>query len=182
MIKIKIFGIGLSRTGTVSLTEALKILGYDIKHYPKPPLIPRLIKVIEKCDGGTDTPIAVAYKKLDEAFPGSKFILTTRSYRTWIKSCKNYRHFRVPLQGATKRLRMKLYNHNGFNEEKFKTAYVKHHIRVAEYFNKRKDLLVMNLDKGDFNWEKLCHFLGKEIPDVPFPHKNKTKIIEKKRK
>jgi hypothetical protein len=29
-----IFGIGLSKTGTSSLAEALKVLGYKVKHYP----------------------------------------------------------------------------------------------------------------------------------------------------
>ena len=30
----KVFGIGLSRTGTVSLTAALNVLGIDAVHYP----------------------------------------------------------------------------------------------------------------------------------------------------
>jgi len=29
-----VFGIGLSKTGTSSLAEALKVLGYKVKHYP----------------------------------------------------------------------------------------------------------------------------------------------------
>jgi len=36
--------------------------------------------------------------------------------------------------------------------------------------NAPKDkLLVLNVRDG---WEPLCKFLGKDVPDVPFPHKN----------
>ena len=34
MGKDNVYGIGLSRTGTTSLTSALKKLGYTSKHYP----------------------------------------------------------------------------------------------------------------------------------------------------
>jgi len=33
----------------------------------------------------------------------------------------------------------------------------------------KEKLLVMNLSQG---WEPLCKFLGKPIPDVPFPRAN----------
>jgi hypothetical protein len=34
----------------------------------------------------------------------------------------------------------------------------------------------MNIcDDGD-GWEKLCKFLNKPIPDMEFPHENKSKI------
>jgi hypothetical protein len=32
--RTKIFGIGLSRTGTLSLTSALQVLGIETEHYP----------------------------------------------------------------------------------------------------------------------------------------------------
>ena len=49
-----------------------------------------------------------------------------------------------------------------------------------EYFKSRKhDLLVIDFTKGD-KWEKLCDFLNVPIPDVKFPHYNKTKWDEKK--
>ena len=40
--------------------------------------------------------------------------------------------------------------------------------------NNNINYLNMNIcDNGD-GWEKLCKFLDKEIPDVDFPHKNKS--------
>jgi len=171
---MKIFGIGLSRTGTLSLATALRELGYKVSHYPKPPLIPKLIKVLENYDCACDTPIAIAYKELDKIFPNSKFILTTRSLESWINSCRNFKHFRVKLSSDQKTVRLLLYNHNGFHEGKFRRSYIRHHREVKKYFKDRNDLLVMDFTKGD-EWKKLCEFLGKEIPNKMFPHKHKSK-------
>lgn len=169
----KVFGIGLSRTGTASLTYALRILGYRIIHYPKPCIVPGLIDKMKDVDGGTDTPIAVAYKDLDEAFPDSKFILTTRSLESWLTSVRNYKHLKHALEGDVEKIRLLLYECNIFDEEKFKEAYFRHHREVKEYFVNRNDLLIMNIIKGD-GWEKLCGFLDREIPEVLFPDRNKS--------
>ena len=49
-------------------------------------------------------------------------------------------------------------------------AYATHERNVREYFAGRpEDLLVMNVTAGD-GWELLCPFLGKPVPDFPFPH------------
>ena len=39
----------------------------------------------------------------------------------------------------------------------------------------KEDLLIWNLKDG---WEPLCTFLGKEIPNEPIPHDNKTGDVE----
>lgn len=171
---MKIFGIGLSRTGTNSLTLALKELGYNAIHYPQPPLLPELLEVVKQYDALTDSPIAIAYKELDVNFPCSKFILTTRSLKSWLKSCANFRRFMRELNNKEfSKVRELLYGCKKFNKEKFIKAYNKHHEDVEQYFEENKqDLLVMDITNGD-GWEKLCKFLGKEIPAWDFPHKNK---------
>ena len=171
----KIFGIGLSRTGTLSLARALRELGYKTSHYPKPPLMPELATTIENYDAACDTPIALAYKDLDKIFLNSKFILTTRSLESWMNSCRNFKHFRRELKGQGKQVRLSLYNYNGFSERRFRITYLRHHGNVLNYFEYRNDLLIMDITKGD-GWEKLCKFLDKNIPDKPFPHKHKTKV------
>jgi len=171
---MKIFGIGLSRTGTLSLATALTELGYETIHYPDPPLIPELIDVIKEYDAACDTPVALAYKELDKAFPNSKFILTTRSLESWIESCRNFRHFRIGLKFDKKQVRLLLYGYNGFHEDKFTETYIKHEVEVREYFKNRSDLLIMNITNGD-GWKELCTFLNKEIPNKPFPHRHKGK-------
>ena len=165
-----IFGIGLSRTGTTSLAHALRILGYKIVHHPRPPLIPSVINIIKRFDGATDSPIAYQYKKLDELFPNSKFILTTRPLNDWLRSCEKFIR-----KGGIKRddkFRELFYGDKDFNKETYIETYKKHHKEVFEYF-KNRELLVMDLTKN-FNWKTLCRFLNKKIPKKKFPHRNKT--------
>ena len=39
----------------------------------------------------------------------------------------------------------------------------------------KEDLLIWNVKDG---WKPLCSFLGKEVPDGPIPHENRTGDIE----
>ena len=104
-MKAKIFGIGFHKTGTSSLARALTLLGFNTIHgdpRKKPPygdegrtLIEMIDKgnyelpTIEKYDAFTDNPYFSIWKQLDSNYPGSKFILTIRDPKKWIKSCLN---------------------------------------------------------------------------------------------
>ena len=68
---MKVFGIGLTRTGTTSLTEGLKVLGYSAIHCPMS------YKEIDSFEASTDTAVAARFEFLDLLYPESKFILTT---------------------------------------------------------------------------------------------------------
>ena len=57
--------------------------------------------------------------------------------------------------------------------------YNEYYDEVMEYFkNRKKDFLVFDVIGSD-NWDKLCNFLGKPIPDVPFPRKRVAKYKTK---
>jgi len=82
---MKVFGIGLSRTGTKSLTEALNMLGINVVHYPNDETtLQELIagnyefSLLNSWDGITDITVAPYYAQLDKIYPDSKFILTVR--------------------------------------------------------------------------------------------------------
>lgn len=180
----KIFGIGLSKTGTTSLARALEILGYrtrdylGITRYAPGDLSSVDLQAIDANDAFTDTPIPSFYRELDAAYPGSRFILTIRDREGWLKSCK--KQFNQKLadkqNDATRQLFIDLYGTNVFDEEKFAAGYDRFVAGVKEYFRDRPgDLLVLNLTAGE-GWEQLCPFLGKEIPDIPFPRANVTRI------
>ena len=68
---MKVFGIGLSKTGTTSLAHALEILGYRTKDYPGvtnyvPGALSTLDPVVVDTDDAlTDTPIPSLYKAWD---------------------------------------------------------------------------------------------------------------------
>lgn len=164
---MKIFGVGLSRTGTSSLTIALRHLGYNIIHGPQPFLLPGLKETIMNCDGATDFPIAIQYKELDKLFPNSKFILTTRSLRSWLKSVEIF--LKYTGVHAHDSLRILLYGDCNFNYKKYRNTFLKHNSEVIKYFKGRKNFLIMDFSKG-CGWNSLCKFLNKKIPKIPFPH------------
>ena len=181
---MKIFGIGLSKTGTSSLARALEILGYRTKDYLG---VEKYVRgdlnsidrnIITENDAFTDTPIPSFYKELDRQYPNSKFILTVRETNGWLKSCK--KQFTQKLEDkqneAHKKLFMDLYGCSVFDEKLFQKGYNSFVNSVLEHFKDRPDdLLVLDIIGGD-GWEKLCPFLDKPIPDVAFPKANVTHI------
>ncbi len=169
----KIFGVGLSRSGTLSLTHAMSILGYKSCHFPED------MTLVEKFDFLCDTPIAAEYQKLDKQYPGSKFILTIRSLPEWLDSCKALwdSHFQDFTEYSS-RIHLKLYGRLDYNEKDFAEAYENHILNTIYYFRQRKDLLVMNICAGD-GWEKLCPFLGVKIPTTDFPNTNAREFLFK---
>jgi 3'-phosphoadenosine 5'-phosphosulfate (PAPS) 3'-phosphatase len=182
--KGKIFGVGLSKTGTTSLANALQVLGYKTKDYPgiksyrAGDLSSVDLDIVNAHDALTDTPIPSFYRELDAKYPGSKFILTVRDMDGWLRSCK--KQFTERLAGiqteAHSRLFMDLYGCTAFDEQKFRSGYQRFVAGVSEYFKDRPaDLLVIDVAAGE-GWEKLCPFLGKPVPDAPFPKANVTRI------
>lgn len=161
----KIFGLGLGKTGTRSLAQAMKILGYTIKHAPKN------LDQVEERDFSNDMFVAVRYEFLDYAYPNAKFICTYRDLKPWLASARRFDDGRNlgPLRRMA--VRFDALKAVCFDEEKFIKAHEKYYREVREYFKDRDDYLEINVCMGE-GWEKICPFLGKEVPDVPFPHSN----------
>ncbi|MHA1408732.1 MAG: sulfotransferase family protein [Candidatus Odinarchaeia archaeon] len=175
----KIFCIGLPRTGTVSITNALKILGYESIHFVQ--YSDMFWRTLDIKDAFSDMTICCIFELLDCLYPNSKFIYTIRRMDEWLKSSKN--KFSKPLgnwsiYGSLKLLFGKRY----YDEELWKKGYIKYDKRVRDYFKDREqDLLIINICEGKDSekWEKICTFLNKPIPDVEFPYLNKYKKAEK---
>ena len=181
---MKIFGIGLSKTGTTSLARALEMLGYrtidnpGVVHYTPADLSSIDPELMEANEAFTDTPIPSFYRELDVKYPDSKFILTVRDTDGWLKSCKKQftRKLSDKQNDAHNRLFMDLYDITVFDEQKFRKGYENFVGGVYRYFADRpQDLLTLNVSSGD-GWETLCPFLGKPVPDVQFPKANVTRI------
>lgn len=174
----KIFCIGFHKTGTKSLSSALRQLGFKVKggfgvndsQIGESALI-KAKKIIPKFDAFQDNPWPILYKELDQLVPNSKFILTVRRKESWLQSVVNY-------FGVNKtEMRKWIYGHGSpvNHEQIYVSTYSQHNESVLKYFSEReKDLLVMDLECGS-GWQELCPFLGiEEIPSDPFPHKNKN--------
>lgn len=169
-IILKVFGIGLSRTGTTSLTRALAMLGYRAIHAP------RSILEIEAHDAATDQFVAERFADLDIRFPKSKFILTRRDMESWLKSAEwtaaRVEHAPTPEKERLLAMRLRIYGVRFFEETAFKRAHEHHVESVRNHFSKDGSrLLEMNICAGD-GWAKLCPFLEKGIPQEAFPNLN----------
>ncbi len=187
--KPKVFGLGLSRTGTRSLTLALQTLGFDLSHYPTDAQTYYELAcgkydfaVLDECDGITDITVASYYAQLDKLYPGSKFILTVREKQSWLRSCRNhwwnsaaFARAETPEQEIyfkTRRLlRAAVFGCYEFDVERFSWVYDLHLRNVKQYFTGRPEsLLVLDVCGGE-HWQPLCRFLDRELPAQPFPHK-----------
>ncbi len=168
----KIFGIGLSKTGTTSLIEALQMLGYDAIHAER-------AYHIDMFQASADTPVAARYRQLDQLYPNSRFILTVRDMDSWLESCrKHFTDYHLDeLPDAKTAIefafcRGVLYGIDHFDPDVFRLAYQRHVTEVREYFYHRPDdLLELNITAGE-GFDKLCPFLGQPILDAPFPKTN----------
>lgn len=173
----KIFGIGLPRTGTASLCEALTILGYKTRHYPK------YIKRVERFEALVDTPICNEFENLDRMYPGSLFIWTVRAdIDKWLDSveaaAKRFKWHKLSSEGRcgpeVYKSHIELFGTTAFDKVKMINGYNRHAQRVLKYFEGRTDMLIYNLCSG-VGWGPLCQFLGHEIPEEIFPHRNRKR-------
>jgi hypothetical protein len=176
---MKVFGIGLGKTGTSTLADCLRQLGYNHRSWNKKIYdvyargeMDEFWKVADAHDSFDDHPWPELYRSLDERYPGSKFILTVRKDAdTWARSLETHARRRA------KRTRVwHIYGmpQGQFDTEKVKQRYLAHNDEVRAYFkNRPNDLLELCWENGD-GWEKLAPFLGKPTPPGPIPHTNKT--------
>lgn len=179
-LRNKIIGVGFQKTGTSSLRDALRLLGYtvgDTRYRLLPAILrgdyERVLRDLARYDAVEDNPWGIIYKELDQRIENAKFILTIREEESWYRSVNRHiGDLRDPMHewiyGRGKGLP---------KEDKANTIaiYNKHNAEVLEYFKDRPDdLLVMDFTQGD-GWNKLCPFLKKNIPDAPIPHANNAK-------
>lgn len=185
---IKVFCIGFQKTGTSSLTEALGILGYNAIGYSpfrglaEDPSVTKekiwnlALPLARQYDVVQDTPWPILFRELDQAFPEAKFIHVVRDEKAWIRSAvkdfsKHHNEIHRLIYGSG--------NPVG-NEESWVETYRKHNRDVEDYFVKFPGkCLHMKMESPDYGWKTLCNFLGKDFPEVRWPHVNRQGQKEK---
>lgn len=182
----KIFGIGWAKTGTKTLGQCLRILGYnhqsrrlDLVKYLQKGDLSRIYSLARKKDSFEDWPWIILFKELDEEFPQSKFILTVRDEKDWLNSYRNLLSNEGKPTRRINKIRRFLYElpFPDVTDAQLIERYREHNRNVLSYFSTKKNqLLVVNWGKGD-GWEELCAFLNKETPDIELPHLNKGKYF-----
>lgn len=181
----KVFVIGLSKTGTKSITQALETMGYTTAHWVNPftrALIDDDDFLLFDCC--SDTPVSFRFEELAGRFANARFILTQRPLEPWMASFRGHyarshgvgeldavrrrfdpagELFHGPLYG---RIHDRLYMRYGSLEE----AYAAHDERVRDFFSgqARGRLLEFDMFRGD-GWPELARFVGRPAPDEPFP-------------
>lgn len=176
---MKVFCLGLGKTGTTTFGEAMKKLGYRHKGFDREAIedfyYKRYSKLYQKCleaDSHDDFPWPLMYQSLNEWFPNSKYVLTyRRDFDTWYKSL--IKHVE---RGAGNNFHREIaYGITDFyrNKEYLRYYYNKHYSDVIQAIDNKK-LLVVCWENGD-GWKKLCNFLNVPVPDFTFPHENKKK-------
>lgn len=190
----KIFGIGLSRTATTSLTTALNLLGFTAIHF----INPLTNQVIDRedflyFDAFSDSPVSFRFEELYELFPKARFVYTERNLVDWVRSSsKLYEargfsttpEFKIWLNKWDGGKFDKLYhNFDPIYQKSYgslyadfpdwEAAYQAFEARVNRFFAGKPagKLLKINIC-SEPKWDKLCDFLGVPIPDAPFPYSN----------
>ena len=180
--KPKVFVIGLNKTGTTSLGNALRILGYrtlgwgdfisrKLFHDWYSGNLQPLIQCSTKYDAFEDLPWPFAYEEMTTIYPDAKFILTVReNEETWWQSIARHTEKRVWIGHKL------IYGSYFATNDKatYIELYLSHRQRVHEFFkNQPERLLEVNIDDESANWDKLCEFLGcSTVPKSAFPKSN----------
>lgn len=181
---MKVFGVGLPRTGTTSLTAALDRLGF------RPALHnPVGHAEIALCGSATDLTIAWRFDRLARLWPDARFVYTNRPLKPWLASSE--RHFtgswpelrdlgydrpEVAHHWAYHEAMLGMFGTLEFARDDWEYTWRTHAERVRHVFAECPwRLLWTDLTDGRPDaekWTELANFLGVEAPDGPFPHEN----------
>lgn len=177
----KICCIGFQKTGTSSVAEALGRLGYRVTNVnldanarleagpddARAAILAAVFEGLTNHDVIQDSPGPFVYEELDRAYPGAKFIFTTRPFDDWIAS---YAKFFPDENNALRRWMYGVDRLSG-NEARYRAVYEAQTTAIRAYFADRSDdFLEMDLSAGD-GWYELVSFLGRDrLPR--FPHTN----------
>ncbi|KAJ4288972.1 hypothetical protein N0V90_011314 [Kalmusia sp. IMI 367209] len=226
---MRVLVLGLCRTGTSSIRDALQKLGYTTHHMTAvidedPSQIPywneavqvtyfpdserpaylrgqppygraEFDKLLAKYDAVTDFPCALYAEQLVKAYPDAKVILTNRDYKSWERSmedtiwwlfgsklayfCRITQLAPWPLGPFLNLNHWYFQVHNGNHWKggpETRAAFDRHYAHVRSLVPK-ENLLEFG---PKFEWEPLCGFLGKEVPEEPYPWANEGKEMKKK--
>ena len=186
---MKVFGVGMFKTGTTSLQHALTLLNFKhvppIKYFDAFTNLPDIdydfinhtftsnelnaIKEITSMyNAFSDHPWIWCYKQCYNLYPDAKFILTTRS------SSQKVANSEINFWKAHQRVDQIDPESRDYPDAKlFIERYESHNSEVREFFvDKPNNFLEVCWEHGH-GWNELCEFLNLNVPKyVDFPHSN----------
>jgi len=195
-----------NKTGTMSLAKVMRLQGFTFGNQRQAELLfdywvkrdfRRIIRYCHTTEFFQDVPFSYPYTfiVMDQAFPGSKFILMVRdSAEEWYESLirfhgKLWGNGNVPptaedlknatytYKGSPYHARFRVHNvkeDDPYNKEILIDYYNTHNKNVLDYFRHRPDdLLVINL-KNSEDYNIFCRFIGRDKKRNGFLWENKT--------
>ncbi|KAI9492807.1 P-loop containing nucleoside triphosphate hydrolase protein [Zychaea mexicana] len=184
MVPLKVICAGFGRTGTDSLRLALNHLGYNTHHmyvmmnnegeqdpeafedaYRHPEREVDWDKLYAGFSAAADWPTIAFIEPLMKKYPDAKVILTVRDPEDCLINT-------VVLDGAFADPKQFL------DKGAMKAKFLAHNKRIQETIP-ADSLLVMQVGEG---WNRLCQFLNKPVPDIPYPRTNSTDDIARARR
>ncbi|KAK8028589.1 hypothetical protein PG991_005645 [Apiospora marii] len=216
---MQVMSLGMTRTGSASITQALTILGYRNVHHGIQAIsnpndwtvfsnasdaffetLPSYRgqpfgrfewdKIFGQCEAVTDMGSFFALP-LIESYPEAKIVLVERDIESWYESMEEaifsttwgwranliidvFGRFMNLTGGLTiRKIMLGYYEARNVTEmrAKAKERYRRHYAEIRAAVPEER-LLNYDLKQG---WGPLCEFLGKPVPDMPFPQVNKRK-------
>lgn len=184
----KVFCIGFNKTATSSVLQAFRILGLGPAASPK--TLPGDQSLTRCALEGDFRPLVEAarpyrcfkdrpwnvgdcYKAMDQAFPGSRFVLTVRDEDAWWRSVQSW------LVNVKPHLLQLYFRHLKVGEltrEAFVGGLRRRDAEIRAHFTGRDALLELD-PSSDHAWADLCGFLGTPVPEGPFPHTNRQTYL-----
>ncbi len=196
MMRMKVIGAGLSRTGTMSMRAALeRLLGGRCHHMEEVAKAPGqldhwhgwavegrpldLAAMYADYVACVDAPSCFLWRELMALYPDAKVVLTVRDPQRWFASfAALYRttQWARPLGLVSKRIRhfidlsdALIERELGEIERDANIASFERHNEAVRAAVPADKLLVFEVAQG---WAPLCAFLDVPVPAAPFPHLN----------
>lgn len=156
-----VFGIGMPKTGTCSLTAALNRLGVPCLHDPSPHQARLILRGerVEPYQAACGHTLYRQWYRLYERYPAAKFVLTSRPKEEWLTS-RVAHVYRERVAGGP-------WQH--IDTRRDASDYDAHYRAVRRFFGRRPGFVELPLGSG---WAPLCGVLGMPEPDEPYPHEN----------
>jgi hypothetical protein len=167
---MKIFNFSLTRSATSTIHDALQILGFSSRHdapngLPVHFLLPEnehlLRGEFDKYDAissGLGFYGTAAMQMVLDNYPDARYIIVRRELQDWLDCWNRQRTIRI-LIGSEKSLPP---------NDVIVTRWRSH----KEFVDKMDVKHLLDIGIADLSWDKLAPFLGKPVPDRPFPVRN----------
>ena len=191
---LEVIGAGWGRTATNSLKLALEQLGYGTCHHmwevahDQDRLVPLWNAAIDGAPNwpalfegnrsAVDWPTAGYWRELAAFYSDAKIVMTTRSAESWFNSISEtilkviddpdaLPEAARPVTRMARRVVTQSMGED-WSREALMARFRAHEAAVQEHLSADR-LLVFSPTDG---WGPLCEFLGKPVPDAPFPRSN----------